>query len=104
MQLAEIEPDAVVLDVGCATGYSTAVLARLAKSVVALEVDDALAARATETLRQLGVANAVVLQGALEAGAPAHAPFDAIVLEGAVPQVPQESARAAQRMADGWSR
>ena len=89
VQLAEIEPDAVVLDVGCATGYSTAVLARLAKSVVALEVDDALAARAAETLRQLRVANAMVLRGALEAGAPAHAPFDAILLEGAVPQVPQ---------------
>ena len=63
VQLAEIEPDAVVLDVGCATGYSTAVLARLAKSVVALEVDDALAARAAETLRQLRVANAMVLRG-----------------------------------------
>ena len=90
VQLAEIAPDAVVLDVGCATGYSTAVLARLAKSVVALEVDDALAARATETLRRLGVANAMVLQAALEAGAPAHAPFGAIMLEGAVSRVPQE--------------
>jgi len=90
VQLAEIEPDATVLDVGCATGYSTAVLARLAKSVVALEVDDALAARTAETLRQLRVANVMVLRGALEAGAPAQAPFDAILLEGAVPQVPKD--------------
>ena len=90
VQLAEIEPDATVLDVGCATGYSTAVLARLAKSVVALEADDALAARAADTLRQLRVANVMVLRGALEAGAPAQAPFDAILLEGAVPQVPQD--------------
>jgi protein-L-isoaspartate(D-aspartate) O-methyltransferase len=89
VQLAEIELGEVVLDVGCATGYSTAVLARLAKSVVALEVDEALAARAAETLRQLRVANAVVVHGALEAGAPAQAPFDAILLEGAVPQAPQ---------------
>ena len=98
MQLAGIEPDAVVLDVGCATGYSTAVLARLAKSVVALEVDAALAAQATETLRQLHVVNAIVLEGALEAGAPAHAPFGAIVLEGAVPQVPQG---LLEQLADG---
>lgn len=89
VQLAEIEPDAAVLDVGCATGYSTAVLARLANKVVALEVDDALAARAAETLRQLHVGNAAVLRGALEAGAPEHAPFDAILLNGAVQQVPQ---------------
>jgi protein-L-isoaspartate(D-aspartate) O-methyltransferase len=89
VQLAEIEPDDVVLDVGCATGYSTAVLARLARSVVALEVDEALAARAAEALRQLRVANVVVVPGPLEAGAPAQAPFDAILLQGAVPQAPQ---------------
>ena len=90
VQLADIGPDAVVLDVGCATGYSTSILARLAKAVVAVEVDAALAARAKQTLRSLGVGNAVVIEGALEQGAAAHAPFDAILLEGAVPQVPQE--------------
>src|SRR5215470_6470578 len=90
VQLAELGPDAVVLDVGCATGYSVAVLARLAKSVVAVEVDAALVARASETLRQLEVTNALVLEGALPMGAPTHAPFDAILLEGAVPMVPEE--------------
>jgi protein-L-isoaspartate(D-aspartate) O-methyltransferase len=89
-QLAEIGPDAIVLDVGCATGYSAAVLARLAKSVVTVEVDATLATRASETLRQLGVANALVLEGALPKGAPTHAPFDAILLEGAVSSVPEE--------------
>src|SRR5204862_3913497 len=74
MQLAEVGPGAVVLDVGCATGYSTAVLARLAKAVVAVEVDAALAARATQTLRRLGVGNAAVIEGALEKGAASHAP------------------------------
>lgn len=89
VQLASIEPAAVVLDVGCATGYSTALLARLAKAVVAVEVDGALAAAATRALRQLGVENAVVIEGPLPAGVPGHAPFDAILLNGAVPQVPQ---------------
>ena len=90
VQLAEIGPDAIVLDVGCATGYSTAVLARLAKAVVAVEVDAALADRAMQTVRQLGVNNALVIEGALEKGAPAHAPFDAILLNGAVPRIPAE--------------
>jgi protein-L-isoaspartate(D-aspartate) O-methyltransferase len=90
VQLAEVGPDAIVLDIGCATGYSTAVLARLAKAVVAVEVDAELAARARETLLRLGVANAAVLEGPLEKGAPSPAPFDAILLEGAAPQVPQE--------------
>jgi len=89
VQLAEIEPDCAVLDVGCATGYSTAVLARLAKAVVAVEVDAALAARAVETLRQLRTSNAVVIEGELVNGAPSHAPFDAIFLNGAVQQVPE---------------
>jgi protein-L-isoaspartate(D-aspartate) O-methyltransferase len=89
VQLAEIEAEAIVLDVGCATGYSTAVLARLAKAVVAVEVDGALVARAAATLRKLAVNNALLIEGALAAGAPSHAPFDAIILEGAMPQVPQ---------------
>jgi protein-L-isoaspartate(D-aspartate) O-methyltransferase len=89
-QLAEIGPNAVVLDVGCTTGYAAAVLARLAKSVVAVEVDAALVARARETLRQLEVTNTLVLEGALPKGAPTHAPFDAILIEGAVPNVPEE--------------
>jgi protein-L-isoaspartate(D-aspartate) O-methyltransferase len=108
VQLAEIGPDAVVLDVGCATGYSTAVLARLAKAVVAVEVDTALAIQATQTLRQLGANNALVIEGALEMGAPSHAPFDAILLEGAVPRVPgglleqlKDGARLVAVTADG---
>jgi protein-L-isoaspartate(D-aspartate) O-methyltransferase len=89
-QLAEIGPDAIVLDVGCATGYSTAVLARLAKSVVAVEVNAELTARARETLSRLGVTNALVLDGELPKGAPMQAPFDAILLEGAVACMPEK--------------
>ena len=70
VQLAEIDADDVVLDVGCATGYSTAVLARLAKSVIAIEADAALAARAANALRQLQIENATALHGAFEAGRP----------------------------------
>jgi protein-L-isoaspartate(D-aspartate) O-methyltransferase len=98
VQLAEIEPDAVVLDVGCASGYSTAVLARLAKAVVAVEVDRDLVARTAQTLRQLDIGNALVIEGALEKGAPSHAPFAVILLNGAVPRVPAE---LLQQLGDG---
>jgi protein-L-isoaspartate(D-aspartate) O-methyltransferase len=88
VQLAEIDAGDTVLDVGCATGYSTAILARLAKAVIAVESDAALAARATAALRNLGVANALVIEGPLPAGSPSHAPFAAIVLDGAAAEVP----------------
>jgi protein-L-isoaspartate(D-aspartate) O-methyltransferase len=98
VQLADIAEGAAVLDVGCATGYSTAVLARLAGRVVAVESDAALAASAAATLRDQGIANAAVAPGPLPAGAPGQGPFAAILLEGAVPEVPQS---LLDQLADG---
>jgi protein-L-isoaspartate(D-aspartate) O-methyltransferase len=88
VQLLEIGPQSAVLDVGCATGYSTAVLAKLARRVVALEADRDLARAARGTLEQLGVGNALVVEGPLAGGAAGHGRFDAILLNGAVPGVP----------------
>ena len=55
-----------VLDVGCATGYAAALLARLARSVVALEQDAALARRAAANLRAVGADNVTVVTGAAD--------------------------------------
>ena len=88
VQLADIRPGDVVLDVGCATGYSAAVLSRLASSVIAVESDAALAERATGILGGLGFDNAVVVHGPLQAGYAAEGPYDVIVLEGAVGEIP----------------
>ena len=88
LQLAEIGPGDVVLDVGGMTGYSAAVIGRLAQTVVVLESDPTLAETATRTLEELGVDNAAVVTGELEVGYPLEGPYDAIVLEGAVEQVP----------------
>ncbi len=88
VQLAQIDGGSVVLDVGCATGYSTAVLAKIAAHVVAVDSDKHLADRAIQNLQKLGIENASVIVGPLAAGVPARAPFDAIVLNGSVPGVP----------------
>lgn len=90
VQLAEVDQTDSVLDVGTGTGYSAAVLSHLAGSgsVCALESDAALVAAARENLVQVGAENVTVVQGGLFDGAPGHAPFDVIVLEGAVVEVP----------------
>jgi protein-L-isoaspartate(D-aspartate) O-methyltransferase len=88
VQLAAVEAKDAVLDVGCATGYSTAVLARLASSVTAVEAEHELAVAAREALQELGIANATVMEGALTRGVPEAGPFDVILLNGSVPEVP----------------
>lgn len=89
LQLAEIRTVDTVLDVGGATGYGTAILGRMASSVVTLEEDPTLVKWASETLLGLGVDNAVVVEGPLAAGLPDQGPYDVIVVEGAIEQVPE---------------
>jgi len=89
LQLAEIAPTDIVLDVGCGTGYSAALLSKLASSVIALESDSFLAAQANEKLAALGCDNVAVVQGELNKGYAAEAPYEAIFLGGAVESVPQ---------------
>jgi protein-L-isoaspartate(D-aspartate) O-methyltransferase len=89
LQLAGINTSDKVLDLGCGTGYSAAVLAGLVETVVAVESDADLAAAAQSNLAALGITNATVLVGPVELGAAKAGPFDVIVLEGAVDAVPQ---------------
>jgi protein-L-isoaspartate(D-aspartate) O-methyltransferase len=84
LQEAQIRETEKVLIVGGATGYSAAIVAGLAAHVVLLESDPRLAAGARSYLQALGVGNASVENGPLPKGAPAAAPFDVIVVEGAV--------------------
>jgi protein-L-isoaspartate(D-aspartate) O-methyltransferase len=87
LQALDIAPSHRVLDVGCATGYSAAVLGRLAESVVALEEDATLASNAQRACR--GARNVEIVTGPLAAGWATGAPYDAILLEGAVERVPE---------------
>ena len=77
-----------VLDVGAASGYSAALLGRLAASVIALEEDADLVPIATRLLASLNASNVKVVGGPLVAGAPKQGPYGAILLEGAVEVVP----------------
>ena len=84
VQALDLSAEDRVLDVGCATGYSTAVLARLAGSVYGLESESDLAAAA-----QKNVANAQIVTGPLTNGSAQAAPFDAILINGSVEVVPE---------------
>jgi protein-L-isoaspartate(D-aspartate) O-methyltransferase len=93
VQAAEIGPQDRVLDLACGTGYSTAVLARLAGAVVALEEDATLARHARENLALVGAANTEVVTGPLAEGWPSGAPYDVILINGCAEIVPERITR-----------
>ena len=88
LEVLDIQPGDLVLDVGAGLGYSAAVIARMAEAVVAIE-EDGLAQQAEATLAAMGADNVAVVTGALTDGAPKHGPYDAILIEGGVGQVPE---------------
>ena len=91
IQAAEVKTGDRVLDVACGTGYSSAILGRLSASVTALEDDAERARRCGEMLAQLtppGTGNVTAVCGPLEAGWPAGAPYDVILVNGACESEP----------------
>lgn len=84
----DIQHDELVLDIGAGLGYSSAVLARMAEAVVALEEVESLAEEAQSNLVEAGVDNVVVHEGPLNEGAGQHGPYDVIILQGAVDGLP----------------
>jgi protein-L-isoaspartate(D-aspartate) O-methyltransferase len=85
VQAARIAPTDVVLDIGCGRGYSTAILARLCETVIAVEnASIGQVDKTSERLASINADNAVVIEGTLEKGAPGQGPFDVIFVNGAV--------------------
>lgn len=84
----DIQPDELVLDLACGYGYSAAVMARMAEAVVAIEDDAEMAAEAERRLSEAGIFNVAVLQAPLTVGEPRQGPYDVILIEGAVEEVP----------------
>ncbi|HAK62270.1 MAG TPA: protein-L-isoaspartate O-methyltransferase [Alphaproteobacteria bacterium] len=84
LQGASIGQNEVVLVVGAGDGYMAALAAKLASTVIGLECDSALAARAALLFTQLGLDNIAMIEGELAAGDARQAPFDVIIVNGAV--------------------
>lgn len=85
----DVQPTDLVLDLGCGYGYSSAVIARMAEAVVAVEESPELAAEAESRLAGANVFNVAVLAGPLAEGCAKQAPYDAILIGGAVEEVPE---------------
>ncbi len=88
-ELADVRPDARVLEIGTGSGYQAAVLAEIAREVYTIEIIETLGQRAAETLRRLGYDNVLVKIGDGYAGWPEAAPFDAIIVTAAPEEVPE---------------
>jgi protein-L-isoaspartate(D-aspartate) O-methyltransferase len=89
IQALELAPGQKILDVACGLGYSSAVLARLGCSVIAREEGEEVAVQLRRRLAALGVQGVTVAAGPLERGYPDAAPYDAILINGAVETRPE---------------
>ena len=85
----DIQPDELVLDLGCGLGYSSALLSHLAEAVVAVEELPDLASEAQTILNDQGIDNVAVIEGPLVEGSAKHGPYDVIAIQGGVETVPE---------------
>ncbi|WP_417239619.1 protein-L-isoaspartate O-methyltransferase family protein [Celeribacter halophilus] len=85
-----IENDELVLDLGCGLGYSSAVIARMAQAVVAVEEDEALAEDAAKALVANGSDNVILETGPIAKGEPQHGPYDVVIVQGGVEEMPED--------------
>ncbi|HWP85448.1 MAG TPA: protein-L-isoaspartate(D-aspartate) O-methyltransferase [Terriglobia bacterium] len=89
-ELLAVQPEDSVLEVGTGSGYQAAILSRLVRRVYSIEILPALAEAAGKRLSQLGYANVTVRTGDGYRGWPERAPFDAIIVTAAPPEIPEE--------------
>ena len=88
LQHAEIRSTDIVMEIAPGTGYSTAVIAKMASTVVAIEPDKALAEKATSNLVDAGIDNAAIMIGPMAEGYKKQAPYNVIIISGCVEEVP----------------
>lgn len=88
VQACAVKTDDLVLDIGCATGYSSAVFSQLASMVIGVEQDEDLAEKAELTLNELDYDNVAIVKGTLNEGFAKEAPYDVIFIGGAIDEVP----------------
>ena len=88
LEALDVQKDELVLDIGTGLGYSSAVISLLAEVVVAVEEDSSLASESEEILSEIGADNVVVQVSKLKDGAPEHGPYDVVILQGGVEEIP----------------
>ena len=89
-QSLEITINTTVLNIGCASGYDSALLGMLAGSVVALDSDSELISRANEVLELLAIDNVTLIEAPMNKSCSVQSPYDAILISGAVDEVPEQ--------------
>lgn len=89
LEAAEVQPDDVALLIGCGSGYEAAVISYLAGTVVALETNKTLINLANDTLVELSIDTVAIVEGELARGYVRQAPYDVIIINGAVPEIPE---------------
>ncbi|MTH33520.1 protein-L-isoaspartate O-methyltransferase [Paracoccus limosus] len=98
MEVLDLQSDDLVLNVAGGYGYSVAVMARIAEAVVAVESDAVMAAEAQARLAAQDIFNVVVVEGPLADGCASQAPYDAMLIEGAIETLPEP---LADQLSDG---
>ena len=88
LEALDVQKDELVLDIGTGLGYSSAVISLIAEVVIAVEEDSSLASEAEEILSEIGADNVVVQVSKLIDGAPEHGPYDVVILQGGVEEIP----------------
>lgn len=89
LDLAAIGPEDLVLHIGCGYGYLSALIAHMADFVVAIDNDEDRVRQASQNLADGEFDNVVVETGELSVGAANHGPYDVVVIEGAIEQLPE---------------
>ena len=98
LQEAKISRDHIVLNIGCGSGYSAAILAGISKAVVGIEADPELAQMASSLMVELGIDNVLIIEKSLIDGYAKQAPYDVILFSGSIEQVPK---KIIDQIADG---
>jgi protein-L-isoaspartate(D-aspartate) O-methyltransferase len=88
VQAVEPKPEDKILDIGGATGYSASILSSMSKDILALEENPEFLKKAEELWDNLQINNVRPVAGKLTEGAPAHAPFDLIFINGSITEIP----------------
>ncbi len=88
LQAAAIKQDDVVLDIACGRGYSTAILSHLAATVIGIEQEADFAKQADTILEEMDICNVATIHGNIRDGYKEQAPFNVILINGAIPHVP----------------